>query len=162
MAYLVLNEAWIGAAVVLSIAVVTDISDGYIARIRNQTTALGGFLDHSSDAVFVTLLLIALAEHGLVSLVLPVFVVAAFLQYTFDSKVLEGLPLRTSSLGRYNGISYFIFGGLPVMQNALQIYIIPDDYFPYLGWGLVLSTTISMLDRAYTLISKNSNASLDK
>jgi phosphatidylglycerophosphate synthase len=162
MAYLVVNEAWVGAAVVLTIAVITDISDGYIARIRNQTTPLGGFLDHSSDAFFVTILLIALTEHGLVNITLPVFVVAAFLQYTFDSKVLAGQPLRTSSLGRYNGICYFIFGGFPVMQNALQVYLIPDDYFPYFGWGLVLSTIISMLDRAWALISKNSDSSLDE
>ena len=162
MAYLVFTEAWAGAAIIFWIAVATDIADGHIARIRNQSTALGGFLDHSSDAFFVTALLLALSQHDTVSLVLPGLVVAAFLQYTLDSKVLAGHHLRTSSLGRYNGISYFIFGGLPVMQNALQIHVIPNDYFPYLGWGLVLSTSISMLDRAVTLIASKSGSSLDK
>ncbi len=162
MAYLVLKEAWIAAAIIFWIAVVTDVADGYIARVRDQSTALGGFLDHSSDAFFVILLLLALSHHELVSLVLPGFVAAAFLQYTFDSKVLEGRPLRTSSLGRYNGISYYVFAGFPVMQNALQIFIIPDGYFIYLGWGLVISTVISMLDRATTLIKGKSGSSLDK
>jgi len=120
MAYLVLKEAWIAAAIIFWIAVVTDVADGYIARVRDQSTALGGFLDHSSDAFFVILLLLALSHHELVSLVLPGFVAAAFLQYTFDSKVLEGRPLRTSSLGRYNGISYYIFDHVAAIEDTDQ------------------------------------------
>ena len=69
-----------------------------------------------------------------------------------DSKSLAGKPLKTSLLGRYNGICYFILAGFPVMQHALQITLISNDYFPWLGWGLVLSTAISMIDRLATLI----------
>jgi phosphatidylglycerophosphate synthase len=159
MAYLVLSEAWLPAAIVLWIAIGTDISDGYIARIRNQTTILGGFLDHSSDAFFVAILLFALAQQSLVTIVLPFMVVAAFLQYTFDSRALQGEPLRSSSLGRYNGISYFVLGGFPLMQHALHMVIIPDIYLPWISWGLVLSTAISMLDRLLTLLKTVQSAS---
>ena len=163
MAYLVLSRSWLLAAIVLWITIGTDIFDGYIARVRNQTTALGGFLDHSSDAFFIAILLFALAQQALVTVVLPCLVIAAFLQYAFDSRVLSGRPLRTSNLGRYNGISYFVLGGFPVMQHALQINIIPDSYFPWIAWGLVLSTAISMLDRLITLIkSDRSNSTFDE
>lgn len=163
MAFLVLSGSWLLAAIVLWITIGTDIFDGYIARARNQTSALGGLLDHSSDAFFVAILLFALAQQGLVTVALPCLVIAAFLQYAFDSRVLSGQPLRTSSLGRYNGISYFLLGGFPVMQHALQITVIPETYFPWIAWGLVISTAISMLDRLITLLKTNrSNSTFDE
>ena len=162
MAYLVWEAQWVASAFILWIAIATDISDGYIARIRNQTSALGGLLDHSSDAFFVTFMLLALVHHDLVPVALPCFVLAAFLQYTLDSRALSGQPLRTSNLGRYNGISYFVMGGFPVTQNALQIQLIPEAYFPWIAWGLVITTAISMLDRLVTLLTSVNKARADK
>ena len=163
MLYLVLYGHWSLAAIVLWITVGTDLLDGHIARARNQITALGGLLDHSSDAFFVSILLFAMTVHELVPIALPCLVILAFLQYTFDSHALSGHPLRTSNLGRYNGVSYFLLGGFPVMQNALHIHFIPDTYFLWIAWGLVLSTIISMLDRLFTLLKKKqSDTTIDK
>ena len=75
----------------------------------------------------------------------------AFAQYMLDSDALKGKPLRASQLGRYNGIAYFVLAGFPVMQLTLGLTPIPFDYFVYLGWGLVITTLISMTDRAVTL-----------
>ncbi|MCY4532735.1 MAG: CDP-alcohol phosphatidyltransferase family protein [Gammaproteobacteria bacterium] len=152
MGFLVWQGEWVLAAVVLWIAIGTDIADGRLARYLGQESNLGGLLDHSSDAVFVSVTLAALVHHALIPVVLPCLVILAFLQYMLDSKSLAGKPLKTSQLGRYNGICYFILAGFPVMQHALQITLISNDYFPWLGWGLVLSTAISMIDRLATLI----------
>jgi phosphatidylglycerophosphate synthase len=78
---------------------------------------------------------------------------AAFIQYMLDSKALAGQPLKASSLGKYNGISYFVFAGFPVMQLALGITLIPFDWFVWIGWGLVVTSAISMVDRIITLLS---------
>jgi phosphatidylglycerophosphate synthase len=161
MAYLTWSEEWQFAVLILCIAIATDFADGHIARLRNQTSALGGLLDHSSDAFFIASLLLALSLHGWIPAILPILVVLAFLQYTFDSKALSGQPLRTSSLGRYNGIAYFVMGGIPVMQNAIQFEMIPYVYIPWLAWGLVITTIISMLDRLITLLTK-SDTTLDE
>ena len=107
-------------------------------------------------------MLLALVHHDLVPVALPCFVVAAFLQYTFDSRALSGQPLRTSNLGRYNGISYFVMGGFPVTQNALQVQLIPDAYFPWIAWGLVITTAISMLDRLVSLLTSVGKIRADK
>ena len=76
-----------------------------------------------------------------------------------DSKTLSGNPLRASYLGRYNGIAYYVFSGFPIMQTTLGITLIPFDWFIWIGWGLALSTAISMIDRLVTLLS---NRSVDK
>lgn len=140
-----------GAAMILWVAIGTDLLDGFLARRGDQVSALGGLLDHSADAVFVIAMLMAGAYLGYLTYVLPVMVAAAFTQYMLDSRALAGQPLRASSLGRYNGICYFVLGGLLIMEHALSLYPVPLDWYPWLAWGLVISTAISMIDRAVAL-----------
>lgn len=154
MGLFVWHSMWIPAVIVLWIAITTDVVDGRLARYLNVQSSLGGLLDHSSDAVFVSVTLLSLARLGLVPLVLPICIALAFLQYMLDSKSLSGMPLRTSALGRCNGICYFILAGFPIMQHSLQIFIIEKDMFVLFGWGLALSTVLSMMDRAWTLLRR--------
>ncbi len=84
-------------------------------------------MDHGSDAFFVTFTIAALTHHEWAPVVLVCIIPAAFVQYMLDSKALAGQPLKASSLGKYNGISYFVFAGFPVMQLALGITLIPFE-----------------------------------
>jgi phosphatidylglycerophosphate synthase len=151
---LVISGHWLFAAIVLMVAVATDIADGYVARKKASVSSLGGLLDHGSDAIFVTVTLSALAALELVPIVLPPLVIAAFTQYVLDSRTLSGQPLRASHIGRYNGIAYFVLAGFPTMQHALGIYLLTDPWFMYIGWLLVLTTVVSMTDRLVALLRK--------
>ncbi len=152
MLWAVVSSSWYTAVTILWIAIATDVADGYLARKLNLVSPLGGLLDHGSDAIFVTCGLLGLATHGWVPWILVLLVPTAFLQYVLDSASLSGKPLRASQLGRYNGICYFVMAGFPVMQITLGITLIPFDLFIYVGWGLVISTLISMLERLVTLL----------
>jgi len=132
-------------------AVATDVADGHLARARGEVTAFGGLLDHASDASFVSLGLAALAISGIVPVALPLLVVMAFVQYVLDSKSLAGRELRASFLGRWNGILYFVPLGVVVTREALGLYWPDDSLVHALGFALVLSTLVSMADRAWTL-----------
>lgn len=142
----------LASALVFYIAVATDVLDGGIARARQQVTALGGLLDHASDAAFVAILLATLAWQGVVPALLPPLVAAAFVQYMLDSKALAGQNLRASWLGRRNGVLYFVLAGTPVTRDALQLSWPPGPWITAVGWLLVASTLASMLDRALTLL----------
>lgn len=148
----VVQGNWLVAAVVLIAAVVTDVADGYVARARGQVSRLGGVLDHGSDALFVTLTLAGFAARGLVPVILPALIAAAFIQYILDSRALSGQQLRASRLGRYNGIAYFVLAGFPTMQHALGIYLLPDTVLTWFGWALVVTTAASMIDRLIALV----------
>jgi phosphatidylglycerophosphate synthase len=150
--FYITTGAWIPAAVVIVVAVGTDVLDGYIARRQGTVSAIGGLLDHSSDAVFAATTLAALAFIDLVPMALPPLVMLAFIQYALDSRALAGLPLRASRIGRYNGIAYFVLAGFPAMQHALGIYLIPNRGFGLFGWLLIVTTVISMIDRLIALI----------
>ncbi len=146
-------SAWPIAAALFWLAVATDLIDGRVARARGETSALGGFLDHGTDAVFVVLGLLALTGSGQVAVLLPYVVGAAFIQYALDSKALAGMPLRASALGRWNGILYFVPIGVVVTRESLSLSIVPDVLVLASSWALVVSTLISMVDRGWALFS---------
>ena len=135
------------AAALFWLAVATDLLDGRVARRFGESSALGGFLDHLTDAAFVSLGLAALALRGEAPALLPALVAFAFLQYVLDSRVVQGGELVASALGRWNGIAYFVPIGTVVVRDALGLAWPPAALVLGLGWLLVASTLLSMADR---------------
>lgn len=156
--WLIVEGNWQSASWILLAALVTDLADGQLARRWQQTSPLGGLLDHGSDAVLVTSILAALAVQQYVTPLLPVLVILAFSQYTLDSKALQGQPLRASKIGRYNGILYFIVSGFPILQPVVGWYPLSDQHILWFSWLLVASTIASMTDRGIALIRLKSTA----
>ncbi len=138
---------------IFALAVVTDLLDGRVARRRGEVSALGGFLDHSTDALFVSAGLATLACSGNVPAVLPALILLALTQYALDSRVLAGRQLKTSWLGRWNGVAYYVLLGIPLARDGLGLPWPSAALVVLLGWGLVLSTLISMIDRAVAYLS---------
>jgi len=152
-AYAIIEGVWTVAAVLFIYAVISDFTDGYIARKFNEVSAIGGLLDHTSDALFVTVTLIAFAYLDLIPILLPLLIAIAFLQYVLDSHALAGSSLRASMLGRVNGICYFILCGLSILWELAQIDWPPPVWLMIAAWLLVATTMVSMLDRAWALLN---------
>ena len=150
-AYSIWTGSWRLAATLFVVAVVTDVSDGIVARRRGEVTVFGGLLDHTIDALFVTVTLGALAALGIVPVVLPPLAITSFVQYVWDSKALSGAPLRASVLGRWNGIGYYALVGTAVLKQTLGADWLPDAAVLAAGWLLVATTLASMADRALAL-----------
>jgi cardiolipin synthase len=154
LAWLVVR-GWSEAAVfVFAIAIATDFVDGPLARRSGRASALGALLDHGSDAFFVTLGLSALAMLGLVPVLLPPLVALAFLQYSLDSRALQGAALRASTLGRWNGIFYYVLVGTPIVRDTLGLGWPSDTLILMVGWATLLSTLVSMSDRLWVLLRR--------
>lgn len=145
--YLLIHSAsWLGAAVCLFFAVISDILDGKVARKQGNTSRLGGLFDHATDAILVTCGSLALAQSGHISFWLVGLIPAAFIQYTVDSRILAGHALRSSALGRANGIGYFVLVCTAVGSHLLA-WTWLQTIIPVLSWALVASTLVSMADR---------------
>ena len=153
LAVAILTDARLSAAALFAWAVVTDLVDGRLARRRGEVSNLGGLLDHSADAFFCSVGLGALASVGVVPVPLPFLVALAFTQYMLDSRSIAGKPLRASSLGRWNGIFYFVMIGIPVVRDALGLAWPGPGLVMAIGWLLVASTLVSMGDRLVALLS---------
>ena len=150
--FALLNAAPALAMCVFVVAAATDLADGRIARARNQVTALGGLLDHASDAAFVTLLLAAWSVRGEIPVCLPVLIPLAFMQYVLDSKALAGQKLRGSVIGRWNGVAYFVLAGVPTVRDGHGLDWPALPWVRAMAWGLIASTLLSMGERAYLFI----------
>jgi hypothetical protein len=66
-----------------------------------------------------------------------------------DSRLgfVRGEGLRASSLGRWNGIAYYVIVAVPVVRDALGLGWPGRRLVMALGWGLVATTGVSMVDR---------------
>jgi phosphatidylglycerophosphate synthase len=144
-------SVWLLAALV-TVAIVTDVYDGKIARTSGTASPGGMLFDHTTDFLFVTSGLAGAAVAGLVPVLLPPLIVVAFSQYVLDSYFLHRQKqLRMSVLGRWNGILYFVplvqiviarMGSLPVLPGLAAFLVRPCAAV------LVATTVLSIADRA--------------
>jgi cardiolipin synthase len=146
------------AAVLFFMAVATDLADGWVARHYGEVSPLGGFIDHAVDATFVVIATAALARLGVLPVLLPGAIAAAFLQYALDSRVLSASGLFPSRLGRWNGIAYYVIAAVPITRDGLGLAWPPPALVHALGWLLVVSTALSMLDRLRLLLRARNNS----
>ena len=139
-------------AMLLTVAIASDYFDGIVARRDGTASAGGQLFDHATDCLFVTACVAGAALAGLVPPVLPVLIAAAFVQYVLDSYwLLRRKQLRMSTIGRWNGIGYFV----PlVILAAARLEVVPA-LTPLLiatarvvAYALVASTAVSIVDRA--------------
>jgi phosphatidylglycerophosphate synthase len=143
--------AALAGAILFGVAVGTDLLDGWLARRLGTASAAGRLIDHTADCTFVVVGLAGAAARGAVPLMLAVLVALAFLQYAGDSFLVHRhRTLRMSSLGRWNGVLYFVplAGdllvrlGFPELSTAVRL----------LSWALVVTTVVSMGERARAVV----------
>lgn len=140
------QQRWLLCAVCLTAAITTDVFDGKLARKLQQASPLGGFFDHATDAIMVSVSCLALADLGMINPWLASLIVAAFIQYSIDSRLLSGHSLRSSTLGRINGIAYFVLV-CSAAGSQLLAWVWLQSLVSILAWLLVASTLVSMADR---------------
>src|SRR5688572_4771361 len=156
LAAAVLSGAAITAAALFFLAVATDLADGWVARRYGEATPFGGFADHAADAAFVVTATAALARIGALPVLLPWLIAAAFIQYSLDSRLLSASGLVASRLGRWNGIAYYVIAAIPIVRDALGLSWPGSAPLSSLGWGLIATTLLSMMDRL-RLLARRSN-----
>jgi phosphatidylglycerophosphate synthase len=150
LALCIIEDAPWPATWIFAFAVATDFADGFVARRYDEASAFGRLLDHSVDAAFVTLGAAALAWMGALPALLPTLIAASFLQYALDSRAPVSAGPRPSSLGRWNGIAYYVIVATPIVRDALGLGWPSASLVTALGWLLVGSTLLSMVDRFRT------------
>ncbi|AEE96145.1 CDP-diacylglycerol--glycerol-3-phosphate 3-phosphatidyltransferase [Mahella australiensis] len=138
------------SAVIFTIAALTDVLDGYIARSMKETSALGKVLDPLADKLLVTAALLVLVEQGIISSI-PVIIILSreFLITGFRSiAAANGKIIAASSWGKVK----------TVVQDIAIIMLIWGDYLfgiyiaslaMWVFWSAVALTIISGIDYIY-------------
>jgi len=155
VAYAMANPAWLSPiwlCIFIAIAIASDVLDGKVARRQGTASSSGQVFDHTTDCIFVSSGLAGAAWAGMVTPLLSPLILLAFAQYVLDSRfLLRHKALRMSFIGRWNGILYFV----PLVILALARLGWPESVAVVLhvlatvcAWILVISTAISIIDRA--------------
>jgi len=114
------------AALVFSLAAITDWLDGYLARKWQVVTVLGKFLDPLADKLIVMAALIMLIPHGRVP-AWAVFVLLAreiFITGLRSIAASEGIVIAASNLGKYKTILQMV---------AIIGLLLHYDYYWFFG-----------------------------
>src|SRR3954451_11445271 len=135
----------LGAAI-FGLASLTDWLDGYLARRRQQVTALGQLMDPLADKLLITAALVSLVQLDLA----PAWMVAVILGREFAVTVLrsiahgKGMVIAASPMGKLKMLSEVIaILALILGQDHLQqFYVIGTIAL----WIAMLTATISGVD----------------
>ena len=133
-------------ALIFGVASLTDWLDGYLARRRQQITALGQMIDPLADKLLVTAALVSLVQMGLA----PAWMVAVILGREFLVTVLRsiaharGQRMPASRLGKFKMVSQVV---------AILLLILGRDHVQplvLLGqialWVVVVAAVVSGAD----------------
>lgn len=122
------------AIIIFTIASITDILDGYIARITNKVTSLGAIMDPIADKFLVTSALVVLVEKGLLASWIVVIII-------FREFFISGLRIFASQ--RHMNISAHFSGKIKtVLQMMMVILLIARYQYAWIFVYLTLLITI--------------------
>lgn len=126
------------ALVVLVVASLTDLLDGYLARRLRQVTRLGQLLDPAADRLYIFAALIGLAARDLVPWWIVVLIVARDVFLLVLGVVLANHgygPLPVHQLGKV--ATFALFFGLPVIMLGFAFPAVAPVSEP-IGWAITL------------------------
>ncbi len=143
-----LNEQFVLALLLYTIAGISDGLDGYIAKRYNYISRLGSILDPLADKLLLVATYVALAWLEL----LPVWLAAAVVAR--DLLILIGAGLYHLLIGEYemeptlisklNTLSQIMLGLLTVFSAG--VYALPEQYLAWLVLFVFGTTVMSGLD----------------
>ena len=136
------------ACLVFTIAAVTDVLDGYLARKLNQTSSLGAFLDPVADKLMVAVALVLLVQQNpVIYLTLPAAIIIG------REITVSALREWMAEIGARNLVAVSVLGKIKTLAQMLAlgflIFRMPVYGMPVYEIGLVLLYIAAIL----TLIS---------
>ncbi|WP_240666004.1 CDP-alcohol phosphatidyltransferase family protein [Agromyces sp. LHK192] len=135
---LIVRADYVAALIVLVLASLTDLLDGFLARRLGQITRLGRLLDPAADRLYIFAALIGLAAQQLVPWWIVAIIVArdVFLVVLGIILANHGFgPLPVHQLGKV--ATFALFTGLPVIMLGPAFPAVEQVSAP-IGWAITI------------------------
>lgn len=134
-------------AVIVGLAALTDLLDGYLARRRRQVTMLGQLMDPLADKLLVTAALVSLVQMGLAAAWMVAIILGRELGVTVLRSIAysRGLTIAASPLGKFKMASQVvaIILLLTLSRGSLQPFFIVAQLAL---WVVMVAALVSALD----------------
>jgi cardiolipin synthase len=141
--YLLLNEKYLSAIVVLALSSLTDYLDGYFARKFNQVTRLGQLLDPAADRLYIFSTLVGLSITGIIPVWLALVIIGrdVVLAIAYPILATHGYgPLPVHYLGKTGTFALLYAFPLLLMAYIWQpiAFILEPLAWAFALWGVGL------------------------
>lgn len=111
------HQVNLAAAAMFGIAAITDWLDGFLARILNQTSAFGAFLDPVADKLMVAAALVVLVELGRVHALIALIIIGREI-------TISALREWMASIGARNSVAVSMIGKLKTVAQMVAILLL--------------------------------------
>lgn len=137
----------VAATAVFVFAALTDWLDGYLARMLNQMSAFGAFLDPVADKLMVAAALIVLVEIGRVDALVALIIIGREI-------AVSALREWMANIGRGNRVAVSLFGKIKTAAQMIAILLLlyHDPILPGIDTR-VLGTALIYVASILTLAS---------
>lgn len=142
-----INKLFLKALILFSCLGLTDALDGFLARILNQQTALGSFLDPIADKVLVTTCFLALAILKVIPGWLAVIVISR------DVIILMGISILSIMKIAFEVQPLFVSKVTTVLQVAVVFFALFFKAFPLLAVDPVWLLLLYWSTAVFTILS---------
>ncbi len=137
------------AAVIFSIAVLTDFFDGYLARARSEVTKFGKFLDPIADKLLIVSALILLVDSQRIPAWLVIVIIGREFAVTGFRAIAssEGIVISAEKIGKYKMF----------LQSVAVIILtidFPNTVFHKTGLFLLMISMVLAIFSAWQYFSK--------
>jgi CDP-diacylglycerol---glycerol-3-phosphate 3-phosphatidyltransferase len=151
-AWLTAHEKNIAATAVFGLAAVTDWLDGWLARILDQTSAFGAFLDPVADKLMIAAALVVLVGLKRVDAIIAVIIIGREITISalreWMAKIGRSKNVAVSFLGKLKTISQMVAVVLLLYHDAIP----PGIDAQFVGTILIyLAAVLTLWSMAYYL-----------
>lgn len=147
----------IAAGLVFVLAAATDGLDGYIARSRNQVTAVGQLMDPLADKLLVSAALISLVGLGRLSAWVAVIIIGREFAVTGlrMSAAVKHVVIPAGRWGKYKTVFQILAVTFLIFQLPIPVY------GPYIEIALIIAAVILTIVSGVDYFIKGSHVLLD-
>jgi cardiolipin synthase len=142
-----INKAFLNALILFSCLGLTDALDGFLARILNQQTVLGSYLDPIADKVLVTSCFLALSILKVIPGWLAVVVISR------DVIILLGISILSIMKIAFEISPIFVSKITTTLQIAAVFFALFFKAFPFMAIDGALLLLLYWLTALFTVLS---------
>ena len=150
-AWLALPEKNLIATVLFTVAAITDLLDGYLARKLNQVSAFGAFLDPVADKLMVAAALIVLVDLNRVNAVIAVIIIGREITISALREWMAHLgaakSVAVSFVGKVKTLSQMVAIPMLLYYDAIGIFR-PQQWGT---WLILLAAALTLWSMFYYL-----------
>jgi CDP-diacylglycerol--glycerol-3-phosphate 3-phosphatidyltransferase/cardiolipin synthase len=149
--WLALPQINLIATVIFTVAAITDLLDGYLARKLNQTSAFGAFLDPVADKLMVAAALIVLVDLNRLNAVIAVIIIGREITISALREWMAHLgaakSVAVSMLGKIKTVSQMVAIPMLLYHDALGRFQ-PQQWGT---WLILLAAALTLWSMFYYL-----------